>query len=117
MSVPFCGASNGRPAKLAITLGAGGLIDYFEDRIFTAADVLHGKPAPDLFLLAAAQMGTQPARCVVVEDSASGVAAGQAAGMRVFGYAGAGDPSALEGADMIFTAMSELPRLLQLIDR
>lgn len=112
LTIPYCVASNGRPAKLALTLGVSGLAKYFAGRMFTATEVAHGKPAPDLFLLAATRMGVTPARCVVVEDSTNGVAAGRAAGMRVLGYSGAGNPDALTDADEIFSRMADLPGLL-----
>ncbi|HEU4568668.1 MAG TPA: HAD family hydrolase [Marmoricola sp.] len=88
LAIPTCVASSGTPARMELTLGATGLWDRFEGRIFSAVEVEHGKPAPDLFLLAADRMGIAPARCAVVEDSVHGVRAGVAAGMTVFGYAG-----------------------------
>ena len=57
-----------------------------------ASMVKNGKPAPDLFLLAAARLGLAPARCVVVEDAEAGVAAAAAGGMRCIGI---GDPARL----------------------
>ena len=79
-------------------------------------DVPNGKPAPDLFLHAAAAMGVEPARCAVVEDSAPGVAAALAAGMRAFAYAGGVTPAerlrGAGGAAVIFDDMAELPGLL-----
>ncbi|WKU04470.1 HAD family phosphatase [Micromonospora sp. HUAS LYJ1] len=111
LRVPFCVASNGRPEKVALTLGACGLAAYFEGRIFTAAEVARGKPAPDLFLLAASRMGVPPASCVVVEDSESGVAAARSAGMRALRYAPDGSTSGSVGA---FRSMAELPSLLGL---
>jgi len=74
-------------------------------------EVVNGKPAPDLFLHAAAAMGFAPADCVVVEDAPAGVAAGRAAGMRVLGYAALTPRAALEGA-RVFGSMAELPALL-----
>jgi HAD superfamily hydrolase (TIGR01509 family) len=88
LGIPTCVASSGTPAKMEHTLGVTGLWDRLEGRIFSAVEVEHGKPAPDLFLLAADRMGIAPARCAVVEDSVHGVRAGVAAGMTVFGYAG-----------------------------
>ena len=113
LTVPFCVASNGRPEKVALTLGASGLARCLEGRVFTAADVSRGKPAPDLFLWAAARMGADPTRCVVVEDSPTGVDAARAAGMRVLGYVPDGSRP-LAGADRVFAAMAELPALLGL---
>ncbi|WP_243710268.1 HAD-IA family hydrolase [Micromonospora sp. KC213] len=94
-----------------MTLGTCGLAAYFEGRIFTAAEVARGKPAPDLFLLAASRMGVPAARCVVVEDSESGVAAARSAGMRVLRYAPDGFAPGSVGA---FRSMAELPALLGL---
>ncbi|MFF0150599.1 HAD family hydrolase [Micromonospora sp. NPDC005203] len=112
LDVPFCVASNGRPKKVALMLQTSGLARYFEHQIFTAADVAHGKPAPDLFLLAAERCGADQRRCVVVEDSASGIAAARAAGMRVLGFVPTGQT--LDDADALFTDMAELPDLLRL---
>lgn len=81
-----CVASQGRHEKMAISLGATGLYDTFKGRIFSAVDVARPKPAPDLFLHAAKQMGVTSARCVVIEDSVTGVKAARAAHMRVIGY-------------------------------
>ena len=67
--------------------------ERFDGRIFSAEEVEHGKPAPDLFLHAAATLGAEPARCAVVEDSRHGVEAARAAGMRAFAYAGGVTPA------------------------
>ena len=74
--------------KCMFTLGKTRLIDRFDGRIFSVDQVAQGKPAPDIFLFAADQMGAAPDRCAVVEDSVSGVTAGLAAGMAVFAFAG-----------------------------
>jgi HAD superfamily hydrolase (TIGR01509 family) len=114
ITVPTCVASSGSHDKLRFTLGLTDLYERFEGRIFSGYEVANGKPAPDLFLHAAARMGADPARCAVVEDSRPGVLAARAAGMRAFGYAGGlTPPSRLEGeATVVFTDMRELPRLL-----
>ena len=109
--VETCVASSGSHEKMRLTLGMTGLWDRFDGRIFSAYDVAHGKPAPDLFLHAAATMGHAPADCTVVEDAPAGVEAALAAGMRVLAYAGSTDPAALSGAHAIFGAMRELPVL------
>ncbi|GJE18375.1 HAD family hydrolase [Methylobacterium marchantiae] len=102
LTLPSCVASSSDPARLAHSLGLTGLLPLFEGRIFSATMVSRGKPAPDLFLHAAAEMGFAPARCLVVEDSVPGVTAARAAGMRVLGFTGGGhwvhDPT---GADLI----------------
>lgn len=116
-AVPRCVASSGDHERIRRGLAAAGLRDRFDDRtIFSAEDVERGKPHPDLFLHAAAQMGSRPAATVVVEDSLPGVQAGVAAGMRVLGYAPA--PAAAEllraaGAEP-FADMRTLPALLGL---
>jgi HAD superfamily hydrolase (TIGR01509 family) len=109
-----CVASSGSHEKMKFTLGLTGLWQRFDGRIFSASEVAHGKPAPDLYLHAAARMGFTPSECAVVEDSRFGVAAARAAGMRSFGYAGGLTPAEwLEGPDtVVFTDMRELPRLL-----
>ncbi len=88
IEIPTCVASSGRPESIETKLRLTGLWERFEGRITSAADVEHGKPAPDLFLLAAERMGVEPAACAVIEDSPFGVEAAHAAGMRVFAYAG-----------------------------
>jgi HAD superfamily hydrolase (TIGR01509 family) len=114
IAVPTCVASSGSHDKLRFTLGHTGLYERFEGRIFSGDEVASGKPAPDLFLHAAARMGADPARCAVVEDTRWGVLAARAAGMRTFGYVGGLTPlEHLEGeATVVFEDMRELPRLL-----
>jgi len=113
LAAPMCVASGSDPARIRLSLELTGLLPRFEGRIFSAADVVHGKPAPDLFLLAARTLGTPPAECVVVEDSLPGVQAAVAAGMPVYGYA-ARTPAALLAAAgaMVFEDMARLPDLL-----
>jgi HAD superfamily hydrolase (TIGR01509 family) len=108
-----CVASSGSHQKMRRTLGRTGLWPRFEGRIFSAGEVQHGKPAPDLFLHAAARMGVDPRRAALVEDSAPGVTGGVAAGMTVFGFADLTAPATLAAAGAhAFAAMSELPALL-----
>jgi HAD superfamily hydrolase (TIGR01509 family) len=112
--VATCVASSGTHDKMAVTLGLTGLFSRFDGRIFSTTEVEHGKPAPDLFLHAARQMGVAPEHCVVVEDSRSGVAAARAAGMASFGYAGGLTPAEwLEGdGTTVFDDMARLPALV-----
>jgi HAD superfamily hydrolase (TIGR01509 family) len=109
---PTCVASSGPHEKMRHSLGLTGLYDRFAGRIFSAYDVGRGKPAPDLFLHAAAAMGFDPADCTVVEDSPVGVQAGRAAGMRVLGYAGRTNRAALAEADEVFADMADLAALI-----
>jgi len=98
IALPTCVASSGTHEKIRFTLGLTGLYERFAGRIFSASEVARGKPAPDLFLLAASRMAVSPAACAVVEDSRYGVEAARAAGMRAFGYAGGLAPRrSLEG--------------------
>lgn len=114
IAIATCVASNGTHDKMRHTLGVTGLYDRFRGRIFSATEVPRGKPEPDLFLYAAQRMGVRPAECVVVEDSAAGVAAARAAGMRTLAYAGGVTAAAkLAGPHTtIFDHMRQLPDLL-----
>lgn len=113
IDLPTCVASSGRRDSIESKLRLTGLWERFEGRIFSADDVEHGKPAPDLFLLAAERLRVEPETCAVIEDSPFGVQAAHAAGMKAFGYAG-GIISAerLGAADVVFDDMRELPELL-----
>ena len=115
LSVATCVASSGTHDKMALTLGFTGLWDRFAGRIFSTSEVANGKPAPDLFLHAAEEMGVVPSACVVVEDSRAGVEAARAAGMRALGYAGGLTPADwLAGPNTtVFTDMAVLPRLVR----
>ncbi|MDY0882233.1 HAD family hydrolase [Dongia soli] len=83
-----CVASSSDPERLRHCLGLVGLYDDLTPHIFSATMVRNGKPAPDLFLHAAAQMQVAPADCVVVEDSVAGVTGARAAGMTAIGFIG-----------------------------
>lgn len=114
-AVPFCVASNGLIAKMQVTLGRTGLLPLFKDNMYSAYDIGASKPAPDVFLHAAKANGVAAVDCVVIEDSASGLQAAQAAGMTCFAYCPKdGDDAAnLYGATP-FRNMAELPALLGL---
>ena len=108
-----CVASSGTPERIRFVLGLTGLLELFEGRIFSAHEVEHGKPAPDLFLRAADAMGVAPERCAVIEDARVGLEAGRAAGMNVFGYCWHLDPETVRAAGaQPFDSMDELPALL-----
>jgi HAD superfamily hydrolase (TIGR01509 family) len=112
LELPYCLASSGTLVRIVRSLTITGLLGYFENRIFSAEQVPHGKPAPDLFLHAAAAMAVATWRCVVIEDSPNGVAAARAAGMTVFGYVALTPADRLSDADATFSRMDELPSLL-----
>jgi HAD superfamily hydrolase (TIGR01509 family) len=119
IAAPVCVASSGSHPRMRVSLGRVGLYGRFAPHIFSASEVTNGKPAPDLFLFAAAQMKAAPARCVVIEDSIAGVTAGRAAGMTVLGFFGGSHcrPGHAEklraaGADSVFMDMRQLPGLI-----
>jgi len=116
LDVPYCVASSGDHEKMRATLGATGLLALFDGRVFSAVDVERAKPAPDVFLHAAAAMQADPGRTVVIEDTVSGVTAAYAAGMTVYGYAGLTPATKLTeaGAHATFAHMRELEGLLDL---
>ena len=107
-------ASGADRFKVEMQLVKVGLMPYFEGRIFSGHEVPQTKPAPDVYLAAAAALQADPARCAVVEDSAIGVTAGVAAGATVLGYDPLGDGAALRaaGAQTVFRSMADLPGLL-----
>lgn len=112
---PKCVASSGLYDDVRRHLDDTGLLAHFgEERLYVAAMVERGKPAPDLFLHAAARMGFAPADCVVVEDSVPGVTGARAAGMRALGYANPNnDAAALAAAGAeLFDDMRDLPALI-----
>ncbi|MEO8153140.1 MAG: HAD family hydrolase [Rhizobacter sp.] len=114
LRTPYCVASNGTHAKVNFTLGHTGLLPRFAGRIFTADDVPHPKPAPDLFLHAARSLGAAPQHTTVVEDTPTGITAAKAAGMRAIGYAAMTPAGRLRsaGADAVAATMAEVKALL-----
>ena len=85
---PRCVASNGHLDRVRERLALTGLLHFFDPHVFSATQVAYGKPAPDLFLYAAARLRTAPEACLVVEDSVAGVEAARAAGMPAIGFDG-----------------------------
>ena len=113
--IPYCVGSSGKYEKMHATLGSAGLLPRLKDRLYSSQDCASGKPAPDVFLLAARSMGHQPESCVVIEDSLPGVMAASAAGMRVYAYVDdpVCDREALQNAGAtLFERMEDLPGLL-----
>jgi FGGY-family pentulose kinase/HAD superfamily hydrolase (TIGR01509 family) len=117
----ICVASSSSVERVRASLRIVGFSRLFEPNLFSAAEVAHGKPAPDLFLLAAARMGAEPRECLVIEDSVPGVTAAARAGMTVFGFVGGGhivgsahgERLRSAGAQLAFDDMRELPRLIR----
>jgi HAD superfamily hydrolase (TIGR01509 family) len=114
VGLPYCVASSGEHEKMRATLGAAGLLHRLEGKLYSVTEVARGKPAPDIFIHAAKRMGVPPSACAVVEDTPTGVAAGVAAGMTVFGYAALipADRLLAAGALCTFDDMNRLPALL-----
>ncbi len=86
----YCVASSSQKERIRLSLEVAGLAPGFLGPVFSATDVRRGKPAPDLFLHAAAAMGVTPGDCLVVEDSPTGIRAAREAGMRVVAFLGGG---------------------------
>ena len=120
ISTRVCVASSSAPERLRFTLKVAGYDGLFGANVFSASQVPHGKPSPDLFLFAARSMGVEPCDCLVIEDSLAGVAAARAAGMTVYGFVGAGHFTRAEqgaeltsaGVDLIFDDMTKLPAIV-----
>lgn len=116
LTLPRCVASGSELEKIALSLRLTGLAAYFGPHTYSAEQVARGKPEPDLFLYAAAQMGAEPSRCLAVEDSLPGATAGQRAGMRVIAYrpqadAAADAPFLALGCEIIRDMRALIPRL------
>ena len=86
--LPYCLATSSSPERLTTSLQVTGLAPFFAGRCSTASEVAHGKPAPDLLLLAASRLKADPAACLVIEDSEMGILAARAAGMAVWHFRG-----------------------------
>jgi HAD superfamily hydrolase (TIGR01509 family) len=121
---PVCVASSGTHEKMRASLGRVRLYDKLMPNIFSATQVRNGKPAPDLFLFAAAEMQASPARCLVIEDSIPGITGALAAGMTVLGFHGGShcrpgyaDTLRAAGAAVTFDDMRQLPGLIAQIDQ
>jgi len=124
IGLPKCVASSGTPEKIRHGLTCAGLYDHLAPNIFSASQVMRGKPAPDLFLFAAEQMQASPGRCLVIEDSVPGITGARAAGMTVLGFHGGShcrpghaDTLRSAGAVTTFDDMRQLPGLIAQIDQ
>jgi len=115
LRIPHCVASSSDVDRVAFSLSLTGLAPHFGTRLYTSQMVERGKPAPDLFLHAAERMQVDPHCSLVIEDSVSGVKAGKAAGMIVWGFVGGShyqsrDGKAIlreAGADRVFGRMAD----------
>jgi HAD superfamily hydrolase (TIGR01509 family) len=112
--VPYCVASSGTHEKMQTTLGLTGLLPQFRGKMYSVTEVAQSKPFPDVFLYAARRQGVAPADCAVIEDTPTGVRAGVAAGMTVFGYCAMTPKQRLiaAGAHHTFERMRDLPGLI-----
>ena len=118
LQIPHCVASSSDVDRVSLSLSLTGLAPHFDNRLYTSQMVERGKPAPDLFLHAAERMQADPRRTLVIEDSISGVEAGKAAGMTVWGFVGGShyqsrDGKAIlreAGADRVFGRMADFWR-------
>lgn len=124
IGLPKCVASSGTPEKIRHGLTCAGLYDHLAPNIFSASQVVRGKPAPDLFLFAAERMQASPGRCLVIEDSVPGITGARAAGMTVLGFHGGShcrpghaDTLRSAGAVTTFDDMRQLPGLIAQIDQ
>jgi HAD superfamily hydrolase (TIGR01509 family) len=114
-AVPIAVASQSPLGRVRLSLALCRLDGYFGAHVSTASMVARPKPAPDVYLHAAASLAAAPADCIVIEDSPSGVIAARAAGMTVYGYAADEDADALARAGaLVFRDMAELPARLGL---
>lgn len=117
---PRCVASSSQLERVRLALKVTGLLARLQPHLFSATQVAHGKPAPDLFLHAARRMGVPPAACVVIEDSAAGIEAARRAGMTVLAFTGGSHAQgevhrarlAAWAPDRVFEDMRELPDLI-----
>jgi HAD superfamily hydrolase (TIGR01509 family) len=115
LQIPHCVASSSEVDRVSLSLSLTGLASHFDGRLYTSQMVERGKPAPDLFLYAAERMQADPSRTLVIEDSVSGVTAGKAAGMTVWGFVGGSHYRARNGeaaltaagADRVFGRMAD----------
>jgi HAD superfamily hydrolase (TIGR01509 family) len=118
--VPNCIASSSSPERLAVSLEVLNMAAWFEGRVFSASNVVRGKPHPDIFLYAAKQLGIEPADCIVIEDSIGGITAARTAGSFAIGLTAAShiqpgfDAKLREaGADHVAASFAELDEMIR----
>lgn len=120
VTLPAAVVSNSRMTRVVASVRRAGLSEIFGQRVFSAEQVARPKPYPDVYLFAAQQLGIEPGRCVVVEDSIAGLNAARAAGMKTIAFVGASHiPSGYAdvlrkmGMTRIIERMDELPALVE----
>lgn len=115
LKIPYCVASSGPVEKIRLNLETAGLLDKFENKIFSSYSINSWKPNPEIFLFAAKEMGFDVSECVVIEDSMAGVMAGIKGGFKVYGFANENNAADLkqEGA-ILFSSFEELSIMLEL---
>lgn len=105
--IPFTLASSGPRNKVLFSLQSAGLASAFP-RFLCGDDVAHAKPAPDVYLAAAALISIQPTECLAIEDAPNGVRSGRAAGMQVLAVTTSYEASALTEAHSIVDSLELL---------
>ena len=115
LKIPYCVASSGPVEKICLNLEVAGLLDKFENKLFSSYQIGSWKPEPGIFLHAAKEMGFDVKDCIVIEDSVAGVRAGIDGGFKVYGFANGYNDNDLEreGA-MVFRTYEELSKELYL---
>jgi HAD superfamily hydrolase (TIGR01509 family) len=115
LTIPYCVASSGPVEKIKLTLKTAGLIDKFENKIFSSYQINSWKPDPGIFLHAAQEMGFSVNECIVIEDSIAGIIAAKRGGFKVFGIANETNSKELENEGaIIFYTFEELATLLKM---
>ncbi|MFH6936633.1 HAD family hydrolase [Flavobacterium sp. FlaQc-30] len=115
LKIPYCVASSGPVEKICLNLEVAGLLDKFENKLFSSYQIGSWKPEPGIFLHAAKEMGFDVKDCIVIEDSVAGVRAGIDGGFKVYGFANGYNDNDLEkeGA-ILFRSYQELAVILNL---
>ena len=115
LTIPYCVASSGPVEKIRLNLEVAGLLNKFENKLFSSYQIGSWKPEPGIFLHAAKEMGFDVKDCIVVEDSVAGVRAGIDGGFKVYGFANGYNDNDLEkeGA-ILFRSYEELAAIVSL---
>lgn len=115
LKIPYCVASSGPLEKINLNLKTTGLLEKFENKIFSSYQIKSWKPEPEIFLYAAQKMGFAVEECIVIEDSKAGIMAAVKGGFKVFGLANHTNPKELENEGaIVFQSFHELASLLEM---